>query len=124
MNYRTQLINMVNEARNLPASELDLVPGTSIYVKKGRVKEFESNAYFYCKEINNDMVDEASYLEDVYKAIERAISLEAEEYYNAKATEIALANKDNVDKLDNLNASLINISANYEKLSKQVMFTQ
>ncbi len=124
MNYRTQLINMVNEARNLPASELDLVPGTSIYVKKGRVKEFESNAYFYCKEINNDMVDEASYLEDVYKAIERAISLEAEEYYNAKATEIALANKDNVDKLDNLNASLINISANYEKLSKQFMELQ
>lgn len=125
MDYRTQLINMVNEARNLPESELDLVPGTRIYVKKGRVKEFESNAYFYYKETDEqNLFSEQTYLEDVYKAIEEAISQEVQEYSNAKAAEIVLANQDAIERLRKVSENLATINTNYEKLSNQLLEIQ
>jgi len=95
MDYREQLISMVKEAENLPKSELEQVPGTDMWVKKGSVAK-------------------------LFSSVKEDIKDESEEYYNAKAYEIFAANKDNIAKLERFNKNLESINANYEKLSKQL----
>lgn len=95
MDYKEQLISMVKEAENLPKSELEQVPGTDLWVKKGEVAK-------------------------LFSSVQEEIKDESEEYYNAKAYEIYKANEDNIAKFERFNKNLDSINANYEKLSKQL----
>ena len=47
------LLDIMDEARNLDASELEVIPGTNILVKKGRVDEFKAYARFYFQLANH-----------------------------------------------------------------------
>lgn len=95
MDYKEQLISMVKAAANLPKSELEQVPGTDLWVKRGEVAK-------------------------LFSSIQEEIKDESEEYYNAKAYEIYKANEDNIAKFERFNKNLDSINANYEKLSKQL----
>lgn len=101
MDYRETLMEMVREARNLPREELEPVPGTNpvIMVKKGRVAE-------------------------LFSSVQNDIELESEEYYNAKAAEIALANKDAMERLRKVSENLTTINTNYDKLTNQLLELQ
>lgn len=95
MDYKEQLISMIKAAANLPKSELEQVPGTDLWVKKGEVAK-------------------------LFSSVKEDIKDESEEYYNAKAYEIYKANEDNIAKFERFNKNLDSINANYEKLSKQL----
>ena len=41
------LLDIIEEARNLDENELEIIPGTDIKVKIGRVDEFKAYARFY-----------------------------------------------------------------------------
>jgi len=122
MNYdivKNTLLEIIKEAKNLPESELEVIPGTSIKVKKGKVKEFDVNAYFYFEhEYNMNINENIDYITDVYNMLEQEVKEENNEYYISKAYDIDSVNKDNIKRLDALNKSLETINANYIKLSK------
>ena len=47
------LLDIMDEARNLDASELEVIPGTNILVKKGRVDEFKASEVWQLRLFEN-----------------------------------------------------------------------
>lgn len=121
MNYdiiKTTLLDIIKEAKNLPESELEIVPGSKVSVKKGRAKEFDVNAYYYFEhEHNVSITDNMDYVTDVYQMLEQEVLDEKNEYYQSKAYDIFSVNREDIARLDALNKSLESIKSNYEKLS-------
>jgi len=95
MDYKEQLKSLLKEAENLTESELEQVPGTDLWVKKGEVAK-------------------------LFSSVEQEIKEEQEQYYNTKANEILTTNQDKIAKLERFNKNLDNINANYEKLTQQL----
>lgn len=121
MNYeiiKTTLLDIIKEAKNLPESELEIVPGSKVFVKKGRAKEFDVNAYYYFEHEHNVFItDNMDYVTDVYQMLEQEVLDDNNDYYQSQAYDIFNVNREDITRLDALNKSLETIKSNYEKLS-------
>lgn len=118
MNYdeiKDTLLEIIKEAKNLPVSELDVIPGTNISVKRGRIEEFKHSAYDYFQmEHNVRITDDIDYVTDVYNMIEQEVLENNEDYYTLRAYNTVEATKKEVENFENLKKSLVTIDDNYK----------
>lgn len=83
---REELLAMLNEAENLPESELSPVEGTNIKVKTGRVSEFKSKARNYYERYFNHTLTDAEeatipYLKEAYETLVANRTTSSNEYF-------------------------------------------
>ena len=115
---KTSLLEMIKEAENLKENELEIIPGTRIRVKKGRVDEFKANARFYYQLKNNVLVSDDNYIKDVYYELSDELSREEGEHVLSKAYELYSMNASELERLDALNRSLTINAEDKEKYRK------
>lgn len=124
MNYeiiKTTLLEMIKEAKNLPSNELVKIPNTNIFVKKGREKEFDVNAYYYFEYIHNQKITEnTDYITDIYNTLNNEVLEENNEYNLSEAYSLYHTNETNIEHLNALNKSLETVNSNYQKLSSNL----
>ena len=102
---KSALLEIIKEAENLKENELEVIPGTRISVKKGKVDEFKANARFYYMLKNNVEINNDSYLKDVYYELSDELSREETEHVLSKAYDLSV-NKNELERLENLNKAL------------------
>ena len=102
---KSALLEIIKEAENLKENELEVIPGTRISVKKGKVDEFKANARFYYMLKNNVEINNDSYLKDVYYELSDELSREETEHVLSKAYDLSI-NKNELERLENLNKAL------------------
>ena len=115
---KTTLLEIIKEAENLPENELEVIPGTRIHVKKGRVDEFKANARFYYGLKNNVIVNNDDYIKEVYYELSDELARVEREHVLSKAYELYSMNKSELDRLDALNRSLAINANDREKYRK------
>ena len=115
---KTTLLEIIKEAENLPENELEVIPGTRIHVKKGRVDEFKANARFYYGLKNNVIVNNDDYIKEVYYELSDELARVEGEHVLSKAYELYSMNKSELDRLDALNRSLAINANDREKYRK------
>jgi hypothetical protein len=118
---REELLAMLNEAENLPESELSPVEGTNIKVKTGRVSEFKSKARNYYERYFNHTLTDAEeatipYLKEAYETLVANRTTSSNEYFFSLVEEITSANKDLTERFAMLNRSLTTIESQYQML--------
>lgn len=122
MNYEeleTVLLEIIKEAEHLDESELEVVPGTDIKVKKGRAKEFENRAYNFYELGNNVLITEDTpYITETYKMLKDKVNEENKEYYEGISYDISSLTKDNINTFGKLKAALIKAKDDYNKLKE------
>ena len=116
--FKQTLLEIIKEANNLDNSELEVIPKTRIFVKKGRVDEFKANARFYYQAKYNVIVNNEDYLKDVYYELSDEIAHELGEHTLSLAYEIYEANKGELARLDALNKSIYINHQDREKYNK------
>lgn len=118
-NFKTSLLEMIKEADNLPASEIEGIPGTSILVKKGRTDEFTAAARYYY-ELKNNQFAAGNFLEEVYQELREELLNEEEEHDISKAYDLYTANESDLTRLGYLNKSLEMNLSDQEKYRKSI----
>ena len=117
---KTTLLEIIKEAENLPESELEVIPGTRIPVKKGRVDEFKANARFYYGLKNNVIVNNDDYIKEVYYELSDELARDEGEHVLSKAYELYSMNKDELERFNALNKSLAINGEDKEKYRKML----
>ncbi len=122
MNYdliKSTLLEIIKEAENLDQSELEKIGDTNVYVKRGRTKEFDVNAYYYYEHENNVKIpDGLDYITEVFNDLKKEVLDENREYYDAKSYELASGVQSEVERFKVLKTSLATIDSNYEIVTK------
>ena len=122
---KNSLLDIMKEAIELSADNIETISGTEIKVKKGRASEFQSLAYLFYekyKQENNIFEtpkDASDYLNKVYDILieEAEVSLKNER--TSKANDLTEAARSNNEKLIHLTNVLADVVANYNKLFSQ-----
>lgn len=115
---KNTLLEIIKETENLAPSELEVIPGTNIYVKKGKVDEFKANARFYFQLKNNVDILDDSYITQVYDELSEEIKNELNEYAYSKAYDLNEMNKPQLEQFEALNKSLAINNKDREKYVK------
>ena len=115
---KTTLLEIIKEAENLPESELEVIPGTRIHVKKGRVDEFKASARFYYGLKNNIIVNNDDYIKEVYYELSDELARDEGERVLSKAYELYSMNKSELERFNALNKSLAINAKDKEKYRK------
>ena len=118
-NLKTSLFEMIREADNLEASEIEGIPGTSILVKRGRASEFSAAARYYF-ELKNNQFATGNFLEEVYQELREELLSEAKEHDISKAYDLYTANESDLTRLGYLNKSLLMNLSDQEKYRKSI----
>lgn len=101
------LLDIIEEARNLDENELEIIPGTDIKVKIGRVDEFKAYARFYYQIVNHiPTVGNEDYLNIVFDSLEEEITQDRKMAQEEKKEALYTANKDEIDRFNALQNSL------------------
>lgn len=101
------LLDIIEEARNLDENELEVIPGTDIKVKIGRVDEFKAYARFYYQIVNHiPTVGNEDYLNIVFDSLEEEITQDRKMAQEEKKEALYTANKDEIDRFNALQNSL------------------
>ena len=101
------LLDIIEEARNLDENELEIIPGTDIKVKIGRVDEFKAYARFYYQIVNHiPTVGNEDYLNIVFDSLEEEITQDRKMAQEEKQEALYTANKDEIDRFNALQNSL------------------
>ena len=124
MNYdllKTTLIEIIKEAANLDSASLERVGNTEVFVKKGRSKEFDVNAYFYYEHENNQKIDSnVDYITATFNSLKNEILSENTEYNNSKSYDLASTNKNNIERFKALKSSLNTILSNFASINRDL----
>ena len=115
---KTTLLEIIKEADNLSRDELELIPNTRIWVKKGRVDEFKASARFYYEQKNNVKVENDDYIRDVYYELANLLAEEKGEHIISQAYDLYSANSNDLTRLEALNKSLKMNRVDKEKYTK------
>ena len=101
------LLDIMDEARNLDASELEVIPGTNILVKKGRVDEFKAYARFYFQLANHvPTVGNEDYLNIVFDSLKEEIVDAKKMAQEEKQEALYTVNKNEIERFNKLQNSL------------------
>ena len=101
------LLDIIEEARNLDENELEIIPGTDIKVKIGRVDEFKAYARFYYQIVNHiPTVGNEDYLNIVFDSLEEEITQDRKMAQEEKKEALYTANKEEIDRFNALQNSL------------------
>ena len=101
------LLDIMDEARNLDASELEVIPGTNILVKKGRVDEFKAYARFYFQLANHvPTVGNEDYLNIVFDSLKKEIVDAKKMAQEEKQEALYTVNKNEIERFNKLQNSL------------------
>lgn len=101
------LLDIIEEARNLDENELEVIPGTDIKVKIGRVDEFKAYARFYYQIVNHiPTVGNEDYLNIVFDSLEEEITQDRKMAQEEKKEALYTANKEEIDRFNVLQNSL------------------
>lgn len=101
------LLEIIEEAKNLEEKDLEIIPGTDIKVKKGRVDEFKAYARFYYQLSNHlDTIGNEDYLNIVFESLKEEIAKEKEVAQEEKRKALYTANKDEINRFNALQNSL------------------
>lgn len=101
------LLDIIEEARNLDASELEVIPGTNILVKKGRVDEFKAYARFYFQLANHvPTVGNEDYLNIVFDSLKEEIVDAKKMAQEEKQEALYTVNKNEIERFNKLQNSL------------------
>lgn len=117
------LEGIVYEAMNLPESELEVVPNSSVRVKKGRSKEFDVNAYQYFMIVNNHFIENnINYLDEVYEIIKNSLNAihSNEDYYKDKLYEFSTNAKETARSFNTLKRDLEQANHNYTSYKNKI----
>ena len=117
-NLKETLLDLMKEAENLPESELEIIPGTRIRVKKGKVDEFKANARFYYQFKNNVMVNNDDYIKEVYYELSDELAKEAGEHGLDQAYDLYQLGKNELERITVLNNAL---KTNKEEQEKNLL---
>lgn len=126
MDFEETLLEIMKEAKNLPESELETIPGTSVKVKKGKSDEFTHNAYFYYKDYakENNIIEldgqKVDYITEAYRLLDNKVLEETNEYYISKANEVINEAKTELERFENLKKSLKTVNDNYRLAQKEI----
>ena len=123
MNYdlvKRTLEDIILEAESLPESELETIPGTTVKVKRGRVKEFDVNAYTYYEHTYNQFITEnvTPYMSIVYNDIRFSLN---DEYYASKLFELNSAQKSDMTEFLDLESKMTDLRARYLSKTDNLM---
>ena len=119
-NLKETLLDLMKEAENLPESELEIIPGTRIRVKKGKVDEFKANARFYYQFKNNVMVNNDDYIKEVYYELSDELAKDAGEHVLDQAYDLYQLGKNELERITVLNNALKTNKGEQEKYQKQL----
>ena len=101
------LLDIMDEARNLDASELEVIPGTNILVKKGRVDEFKAYARFYFQLANHvPTVGNEDYLNIVFDSLKEEMVDAKKMAQEEKQEALYTVNKNEIERFNKLQNSL------------------
>ena len=101
------LLDIMDEARNLDASELEVIPGTNILVKKGRVDEFKAYARFYFQLANHvPTVGNEDYLNIVFDSLKEEMVDAKKMAQEEKQEALYTVNKSEIERFNKLQNSL------------------
>ena len=101
------LLDIMDEARNLDASELEVIPGTNILVKKGRVDEFKACARFYFQLANHvPTVGNEDYLNIVFDSLKEEMVDAKKMAQEEKQEALYTVNKNEIERFNKLQNSL------------------
>ena len=101
------LLDIMDEARNLDASELEVIPGTNILVKKGRVDEFKAYARFYFQLANHvPTVGNEDYLNIVFDSLKAEMVDAKKRAQEEKQEALYIVNKSEIERFNKLQNSL------------------
>ena len=101
------LLDIMDEARNLDASELEVIPGTNILVKKGRVDEFKAYARFYFQLANHVLtVGNEDYLNIVFDSLKEEMVDAKKMAQEEKQEALYTVNKNEIERFNKLQNSL------------------
>ena len=101
------LLDIMDEARNLDASELEVIPGTNILVKKGRVDEFKAYARFYFQLANHvPTVGNEDYLNIVFDSLKEEMVDAKKRAQEEKQEALYIVNKNEIERFNKLQNSL------------------
>ena len=101
------LLDIMDEARNLDASELEVIPGTNILVKKGRVDEFKAYARFYFQLANHvPTVGNEDYLNIVFDSLKEEMVDAKKMAQEEKQEVLYTVNKNEIERFNKLQNSL------------------
>lgn len=101
------LLDIMDEARNLDASELEVIPGTNVLVKKGRVDEFKAYARFYFQLANHvPTVGNEDYLNIVFDSLKEEMVDAKKMAQEEKQEALYTVNKNEIERFNKLQNSL------------------
>ena len=113
------LLDIIEEARNLDENELEIIPGTDIKVKIGRVDEFKAYARFYYQIVNHiPTVGNEDYLNIVFDSLEEEITQDRKMAQEEKQEALYTANKEEIDRFNVLQNSLNTNSQDQDRYRK------
>ena len=114
------LLYLIKEAENLPESEIELIPGTRIPVRKGKVDEFKANARFYYQTKYNVEITNDDYLKDVYYELSDELAQEQAEYIIDKSYDLYQMGSKDLTYIADLNRNLKRNKESQEKYQRQL----
>ena len=101
------LLDIIEEARNLDENELEIIPGTDIKVKIGRVDEFKAYARFYYQIVNHiPTVGNEDYLNIVFDSLKEEIVDAKKMAQEEKQEALYTVNKNEIERFNKLQNSL------------------
>lgn len=130
------LLARTNNQTSMPGfgdntSEMEQIPGTDLWLKKGVYDEFAHRAYVFYKDYlteNNSFLvpgtKDETIAKEVYNILSQEIREENNEYYNSKASELIDSNKDLINEYNETSKVLRNINERYAKLLDELNETK
>ena len=118
---KNNLLSIIEESEQLQVNDLEVVPGTRIRVKKGRVEEFLNNAKLYYQLKNGVILTTPNALNEikqVYYELSDELAKQFKENLISKVSNIYSVNKEEGKRLEELNKSLESNLKDQEKYRK------
>ena len=110
--FKNSLLDIIKEAANLPGSDIEMLPHTSLPIKKGRLDEFKANARFYYQLKNNQAVISDDYIPKVYEELSRELVI------NEKKQSVSSSKSNSLTRLEVLQKTWKLNRRDYEKYQK------
>lgn len=130
------LLARTNNQTSMPGfgdntSEMEQIPGTDLWLKKGVYDDFAHRAYVFYKDYlteNNAFLapgtKDETIAKETYNILSQEIREESNEYYNSKASELIDSNKDLINEYNETSKVLRNINERYAKLLDELNETK